>query len=327
MVFLFRDKSVVNILFLLLLSMVVHAHLFISPTIVLNESNNGLITTVIIKQIKSVNPTILFVLYHLIIVLQAIRLNLFLDEARMFPQQGYTVSMAYILLTGLTPQWSMMSSALISNFLLLWLIIKTLKLYNHQAPKTQLFDIGLIMGLSILAYQPIFIMIPVLFFSLGIMRAFRLQEWFVLLMGILLPFYFLVSWLYITDQLAEIQAYLPSFQLNTRLFPINNYLLLAGTAAFIFVFVCGFFSWQRFNGRLVIQMRKNWSVLLICLLIIVVAPFVCQGAGISSFISLAIPVAAFAGAVFSYPKRLIFPNLIFWILVVIIVWNNFTLTA
>jgi hypothetical protein len=307
--------------------MAVHAHLFFAPVQVLYTGNDGLISVFIKTYLVDLNPTLLFVIYQLVVLLQAVRINSMLDEYRMFPQAGYTAAMGYVLLTALFKDWSTISSALMANFILIWLFMKVVRLYNQQSPKTLLFNIGLIMGMAIIAYHPIAIMIPILLFSLAIMRAFQLQEWFVLLMGTLLPFYFLVSWLYINDSTSSFITYLPKFYLNKHLFPIHNKQLITGSIVFAFSVLIGIFYWQQFNSRLVIQMRKNWSVLLLTLLIVVLAPFIFWQAGISCFLLTIVPAAAFLGAAFSHPKSLLFPNLLFWLLVAIIVWNNLLLIS
>lgn len=305
--------------------MAVHTHLFFTPITILETGDDGLISIYLQQFIAGLDPTLLFILYQLIILLQAIRINLFLDQYRMYPQAGYTAALAYVLLTAIIKEWSAISSALIANFLLIWMLMKVARLYNQQFPKTVLFNLGFIMGLSIMGYHPIAIMVLVLLFSLGIMRAFQLQEWFVLLMGILLPFYFLIAWLYVYDVPQTFLHYLPKFYFNNNLFPIHKKLLITGSLTFLVAVITGLFSWQQFNSRLVIQMRKNWSVLVLTLFIVMVSPFIFRYAGITTFLMAAVPASTFVGAAFSYPKRLILPNLLFWILVVVIVLNNLEL--
>ncbi|MFX4975087.1 hypothetical protein ABTB64_19850, partial [Acinetobacter baumannii] len=80
----------------------------------------------------------------------------------------------------------------------------------------------------------------------------QLQEWFVLLMGILLPFYFLIAWLYVYDVPQTFLHYLPKFYFNNNLFPIHKKLLITGSLTFLVAVITGLFSWQQFNSRLVI---------------------------------------------------------------------------
>lgn len=324
MVFLFRDKSVVNIIFLVLLGLLVHLHGFTVPISVVANNQDGWFAYLLNHYLKETISSAGFFVYMAVILLQSIRLNFLLAEQKMFPNAGYTVAMSYVLLTGLLPQWAAISPALIANFLLIWIYIKITRLYNQPAPKTLLFNIGLLVSLTILCYHPTAILIVVVLFALGIMRPFKLQEWFTLLMGIALPFYFLVSWLYLNNQLTTIGQFLPEMELEVPVQQLT-YQEITGLSALVLVLLAGFFSWQQFNSRLVIQMRKNWSALLVMCFILTAAPFVFDNAGLNAAILCLVPFAAFVSASFSHPKRLLFPNFLFFVLIGVIVYNNWYL--
>jgi hypothetical protein len=323
-VFLFRDKSIINIVFLVLLGLLVHLHGFTTPITVVANNQDGWFAYLLNQYLKEGIHTAGFFIYISVVLLQSIRLNFLLAEQKMFPNSGYTVAMSYVLLTGLLPQWAAISPALIANFLLIWIYIKLTRLYNHPAPKTLLFNIGLLVSLTILCYHPTAILIVVVLFALGIMRPFKLQEWFTLLMGIALPFYFLASWLYLTDELNRIGQFLPKMELAVPVQQLSN-LEMAGLSAFVLVLLAGFFSWQQFNSRLVIQMRKNWSALLVMCFILTAAPFIFNNAGLNAAVLCLVPFTAFVSASFSYPKRLLFPNFLFFVLIGVIMYNNWYL--
>lgn len=324
MVFLFRDKSIINIVFLVLLGLLVHLHGFSVPITIVANNQDGWFAYLLNHYAKGTIQSAGFLVYMTIILLQSIRLNFLLAEQKMFPNSGYTVAMSYLLLTGLLPQWAVVTPALLANFLLIWIYIKITRLYNHPAPKTLLFNIGLLVSLTILCYHPTAILIIVVLFALGIMRPFKLQEWFTLLMGIALPFYFLASWLYLNDQLQTIGQFFPKMGLAIPVKQLNNY-EIAGLSTLAFVLLAGFFYWQQFNSRLVIQMRKNWSALLLMCFILTGGPFLFDQAGLDAAILCLVPFAAFISASFSHPKRLLFPNFLFFLLIGVIMYNNWYL--
>lgn len=324
MVFLFRDKSIINIFFLILLSIAVHAHLFMSDPTVLVDSNDGLISILLTKYLKGISPTLLFIGYQGIIILQAIRLNMVLTDFRMFQSTNYTTAMTYILLTGLIGAWCSISSALISNSLVLWIFILLSRLYNNPSPRTLLFNIGMLVSLTIIAYHPTAILIMVVLFALAVVRPFRTAEWLILLMGVLLPYYFLLSYLFLFDQMILIKAYLPYFQMHFPITHPDGWLLISlGYLAVLLL--AGLFYWQKFNNRMVIQIRKNWSVMMVLLLILLVVPFTFLGAGMESAILCLIPLTAFVANGFGYPKQLSLPNLLFWMGIILVVHNNWEL--
>ena len=133
----------------------------------------------------------LIFLFQLLIISQALRLNVLLSQLKMFQQISYLPAFVYVLLTATFPYWDVISSGLVANSLVIWILLKLLKLYDQNKPQTIEFNIGLIVGVSILLYEPIAILIPVVLFALTIIRPFKLTEWLVLLMGIVLPFYLL----------------------------------------------------------------------------------------------------------------------------------------
>ncbi|MEI8074629.1 MAG: DUF6427 family protein [Bacteroidota bacterium] len=324
MVFLFRDKSIINIFFLVLLSIAVHTHLFMSTPILLVDKSDGVLSILLATYLTNVSPTLLFITYQLIILLQSIRLNMVLTDFRMFQSTNYATAMTYILFTGIISQWCSISAALISNSLVLWIFILLSRLYNNQTPRTLLFNIGMLVSLTIIAYHPTAILIMVILFALAVVRPFRIAEWILLLMGVLLPYYFLAAYLFLTDQLATIKQYIPFIQFHFPVIHPDQWLWISLGYLF-FALIIGMLYWQKFINRMVIQIRKNWSVMLVLLLILVIAPFIFTGAGMDTAILCLIPIAAFVANAFGYPRRLLVPNLLFWLAILLVVHNNWEL--
>lgn len=324
MVFLFRDKSIVNIFFLAVLSIAVHLHFFAEAPLIIVNKDDGFFSDLLIRYVKGQPDTLLFLLYHCLILVQAIRLNMVLNDLRMFQQTTYTAAMAYILLSGMLVQWCSISSSLISNFMVIWIFIRLSKLYNHPSPKTLLFNTGLIVGASVLCYHPTAILIGVVLFALAVVRPFRLAEWLILLMGILLPFYFLFSWLFLTDQLGRAGVFLPSIEVDL---PLKHWdiSLITGLSVLLLNLLIGFYYWQLSINRMVIQIRKTWSVMLVMLLILLAIPFIFRQTGVESGVMCLVPLASYASIAFSAPRRLIVPNLLFWLAAAVIVYNNWLL--
>ncbi|HNJ58374.1 MAG TPA: DUF6427 family protein [Chitinophagaceae bacterium] len=321
MVFLYKDKSVSGIFFLLLLLIAVHFHFFIAPPQLLINSNDGFISTALHNIQTQTNSTVLFILYLLSVFIQAIRLNYALNNFKMFQQPHQTVAMSYILFSGFFVQWCVLSAAIIANFLVIWIFIKLAQLSSNTNPKTLLFNIGLITSCTILAYHPTYIIVVVVLFALAIVRSFKLVEWVILLMGLAVPFYFLASWLYLTNQFHLIQNYLPDihFHLPTKHF---NYEIGFSSGAILLILIVGLYFNSIHNARMIIQIRKNWSVLLIMLILFLPVSFIFGNSTLeASFLSI-IPLSAIAANAYSYPKRLLVSNFLFWLSILITLYIN-----
>lgn len=321
MVFLFRDKSIANIFFLVVLSIAVHFHFFTEAPLIFAPGNDGIFSYFLRTYLTGISPTLLFLIYQAILLVQAIRLNLVLTDLRMFQHTTYTTAMAYVLLSGMLPQWCSISPALISNFLLIWLFIKLSRLYNHPSPKTLLFNTGFIVGMSIVCYHPTAILILVVLFALAVVRPFNLAEWVILLMGVLVPYYFLAAGLFLEDRLFTFPAYLPYLRLNLPLAKWDLPLIVS-LSVLVATLLAGLYCWQVSNNRMVIQIRKNWGVMVVMLLILLPIPFIFLNAGIESAFMSLVPLGAFAGNAYSYPRRLMLPNLLFWLSAAVIAYYN-----
>ena len=324
MVFLFRDKAISNIFFLLLLILAVHFHFFITPVVVDANVNDGLFSIVLSKFIAPLNQSVLVGIYLLIVLAQAIRLNIALNNFKMFQNQHYTVAMCYVMLTGFFQEWSNISSALLANSLIIWIFLKLATLSNNPTPKTLLFNTGFISGITIIGYQPTFSLIIITFFALAIVRSFKIAEWIILLIGIIVPYYFLGSYFYLTDNIVGFKKFVPWFQPHLPIDKSTVFIWIA-LAGLIVLIVSGFIYNQQNANRMVIQIRKSWAVMFILLVLMLPIPFLYHKATMVSAVLSIVPIAAIAANAFSYPKKLLYPNLLFWLSAAVIIYNNWLL--
>jgi hypothetical protein len=324
MVFLFRDRSVVNILLVLLLSVGVHLHQTDSSLVVPALQQNGLFSYVLVHYIYSLPAPVQIILFHALIVTQALRINMVMQDLRMFASVNYVPAMTYVLLTGLLMQSDVITETLVSNSLTLWMFIKLSRLYNNPEPKTLLFNIGIIAGISILLFHPTAILIVVVLFALAVVRPFRIAEWLVLLMGILLPYYFVFIILFLKNQFAEVPSYLPTISIGSPLHGLGKlYLINLGFVAF--ALIVGLYQLQQHVGRLVIQIRKNWGVMMVLLFTLLISPFIFSSLGPQMLIMGLLPLTAAISNGYSNPKKLILPNFLFWTALGLIIINNWHL--
>jgi hypothetical protein len=321
MVFLFRDRSDINLLFLVVLSILVHFHFYWEAPIVIANPSDGLLAFLLFHYIQPLPPLALIVLFHVIVIVQALRLNILLSRFKMFQQVSYLPAFTFVLLTALFPFWDAISSGLIANALIIWILVKLNRLYDQTQPKTVEFNIGLIVGFSILLYEPIAILIPVVVFALAIIRPFRLAEWLVLIMGILLPFYFIFTYVFLTDSAAAFTAFLPKLDWKNPLAGID----IQSAIALVFIAIqllIGIYFWQAQQNRHIIQVRKYWGVMLLTLFVTFFQPILFSSQALYASAIVLAPLASFISYCYASPKQLLLPNVLFWISAGLIVYNH-----
>jgi hypothetical protein len=318
---LFKDRSPATIIWLFILSIIVHSHFFVYfPTIHTTESN-GPLSIFINKYLVLLSPAFIVFTYHALVILQSLRLNHLFTDHRMFSRVTYLPAMVYILLTGLFTEWSSLTPALIGNTFVIWLFAKIAHLNNSPDPKTLLFNIGLLISVSALLYQPMALLLPAAFFALMILRPFIITQWLVLLLGVIAPFYFLVCFLYLKDALASIKNYVPVWKLNLPQVHVSIVFFIT-IAIIIFILLAGLYYWQQENRRLLIQIRNNWVVLLVMLLVMLPLPFINKNAGIESLILCIVPATPIISRGFFAPKKNTLPALMFWALLIVGILKN-----
>lgn len=321
MVFLFRDRSDINLLFLVVLSVLVHFHFYWEAPIVIANPSDGLLAYLLFHYIQPLPPLALIVLFHLIVITQALRLNILVSRFKMFQQVSYLPAFTFVLLTALFPFWDAISSGLIANALIIWILVKLNRLYDQTQPKTVEFNIGLIVGFSILLYEPIAILIPVVVFALAIIRPFRLAEWLVLIMGILLPFYFVFTYVFLTDSAAAFTVFLPKLDWKNPLAGMDIKSAIALTLIGVQLLI-GLYFWQDQQNRFIIQVRKYWGVMLLTLLVTFFQPIIFSTQALYASAIVLAPLASFISFCYIGPKQLLLPNVLFWTSAALIVYNH-----
>ena len=324
MVVLFKDRSPVAIVWLVLLSLAVHSHFVIDFAGVQAPRQDGLFSLLLNRYVAPLNAAIVLLIYHVVVIAQALRLNHLFGENRMYSKPNYLAAMVYIMLTGIFKEWSALTPALLDNLLVIWLYAKTVKLYNSSDPKTLLFNTGFIIGISILCYHPSALLILVALFALMVVRPFVITELLVLLMGVLSPVYFIASWLYLTDSFHTINQYIPMWQLNLPDTQVTGWFFVT-VSLILLILVTGLIYWQSESRRLLIHVRKNWGVLMVMLLVMLPIPFINKDAGLDSLVLWIIPASPFIAKGFLAPQKNILPNLMFWALLGLGILKNWGL--
>jgi hypothetical protein len=321
MVFLFRDRSDINVLFLVLLSVAVHFHFYLEAPIVIANPTDGLLAYLLFNYIKPLPPLALIVIFHLIVIVQALRLNILVSRFKMFQQVSYLPAFTFVILTALFPFWDAISSGLIANAFIIWILVKLNRLFDQTQPKTLEFNIGMIVGVSILLYEPIAILIPVVIFALAIIRPFRLTEWLVLIMGIVLPFYFIFTYVFLTDSAAAFTAFLPKLDWVNPLVAMDVKSIIALSFMGLQLLI-GLYFWQEQQNRFIIQVRKYWGVMLLILVVTFFQPIIFSSQALYASAIVIAPLASFISFCYAGPKQLMIPNVLFWTSAGLIVYNH-----
>jgi hypothetical protein len=310
----FKQKTAGNTLLLILYALVLKFYIFLHPYLPVIHREDNYLYRFIITGINSLFQSSTFpysLLTFLLLYTQATLFNTICNYHKILPRSNYLPGMAYLLITSLMKDWNHFSAPLLVNSIMIWCWYKMVDLYNTQKPVGAIFNIGLLTGVATLLYAPAVAFLLMLLFALIVMRPFRVQEWFVGLLGFTFPYYFLLLFLYFSRQL-QWKNILPEITITMPALPGSVWTFI-GIFLLVLPFIIGGFFVQNNLNKMLIQGRKCWSTLLIYMIVAVLVILINKAGSYENWIVAAAPFAAFHAAAYYYPARKIFPLTLHWI--------------
>lgn len=313
MIGIFKQKNQGNALLLIVYGLVLKFPAFLHPSPPLRQSGDDHYLYIwllnFLEPLKLPNVFYSF-LSFVILFFQATLFNRICNAQKMLHKTNFLPGMAYMLVTSLFPEWSLFSAPLIVNFFLIWIFYKMTILYNASKPGNAIFNIGLIMGFVTLLYQPAVVFILLILISLFIMRPFRIREWLIGLVGVTTPYYFLAIILYLGNNW-NWRLLFPSISFRLPILP-SSLIVTLGIAVLVVPFIIGGFFVQNNLNKMLIQVRKNWSLLLLFLIISLVIILINGNNNYVNWVLCVIPISAFHAAAYFFPNGKWFPSLLHW---------------
>jgi hypothetical protein len=230
--------------------------------------------------------------------------------------------MAHLIVCSLFPEWWGPSSAMVANTLLIpvWGALNTL--FNNPRPGRHLFHAGLLIGLAALVHKPALGFVAWVFGALFTMGASRASNWLVAPFGLFIPFYFLLSGLYLSDRWGETASLLPQagfFPLPKTDSPVLHY---SGIGYMAVMLAYGVWRIRSQVFKMLIRNRKIWNIAAFYLFLAVAIPFLFAPGDISSRLLMAPALAVFHASGYRETKPRWIPETIHIAALVIVAWAN-----
>ena len=313
----FKANNPYNNFLLLVYGLLLKLPMFIHPHVPKAQQLDGFLYKSFLNWMKPAADNF-HIIYSLIafflLYLQALTLNSLVNTQRLMQKPNYLTGMSYLLFTSLFTDWYYLSSPLIINTLLIFVLSKLCNLNNNNSPKTSLFNIGIITGFATFFYFPSIAFALLIIVGLGITRPFRLPEWLMALFGILTPYYFLAAWIFLNDSWKG--YHFPGVSVTVPAFVQTSW-AIAAVIIITFIILIGIYFIQGNKRRQLLQSRKSWNLIYLYLVVAIFIPFLSASKSFDYWILTAVPIACIAGAAFLYPEKKWFAISMHWSLVLI----------
>jgi hypothetical protein len=310
----FYKNNPANVILLLLFAVLVKFPIFLHPHPAITSAADGIFYTWFIGRVNSVGGSanmLYSFLSFILLYTQAIQLNQFFNRHKMTSRGTDFAGMSYLLLTSMFPSWNYFSAPLIlaSVFLLLFSLL--MGAYHRPTIKGFLFNLGLILGLVSFVHQPAIFFAIWLLIAMMIVRPFYLNESMLMILGMLTPFYFYGVYLFLVDKW-DWHLY---FQfINTHPPRLSKTLWDAGALSLLFLpFLMGGYYVQENSRKMLIQVRKGWTLIFLFLLAALIVPFFSIGDAYTGWLVAIIAFSSFHACTYLYSSLRIIPLLLFWV--------------
>lgn len=319
MVGVFRQKYSVNIVTLFFLGILLKLPVFLFPKPALENTQDGFAYKKLIEALQPFSaafPAVYSTIAFLLLFITAMVLTSFINSQRLMKSSNYLPGMAYLLLSSLVPGFNVLSSQLVASLFYLIIFIQIFKTYNQQVSKAAIYNAGLILGLATTIFFPSIFFLLWVFIALALLRPFKLNEWLLLLLGVLTPYYFAVALIYLNNWDFSVLYTDISFGFNTQ----SPTFWIAGAVFFILApLLTGAYYSQSLSARMLIQVRKAWTLFFAYILISIVEIFFNPSSGYENWGMALIPISAFHAFGYYHAELKVYPKLVFWATVLFIV--------
>jgi hypothetical protein len=323
----FSGNNPLNVLMLFFVGILLRLPFFLNPVVPVSTEADGFLYHILLKWLAPAGtffPPLYPILSYLLLFLQAVTFNGLINRQRLYPQPNLLLGFAFLLLTGLIPEWNQFSPGLLINTVMVWAWPQMIGLYQNQKPAGNLFNLGVAFGICTFIYFPAIYYLLLLYMALAIFRTFRLTEWLITLVGVVMPFYFLLVYFFVWDQWNIANAMLPNPDFFIPRLPLPAAVWMAVFLVFI-PLLLGLLLSRRLVIRMLVHARKSWNFMTVYLILALLLPFVSGSNWLSHFVLALVPISFFHTGFYLAPRSKFVPELTIWISIAWIVLNNFFL--
>ncbi|MBI5218449.1 MAG: hypothetical protein HY958_05915 [Bacteroidia bacterium] len=221
-------------------------------------------------------------------VILFIRLNvkyIFIENRSFLP------AFIFIFISGSFIQLQRIHPALCANIFFLWAFDKLLSTYKRNNTFAAVFDASFLISIGSLFYFNMFYFLVFLWIGFLVIKPFSFSEWLISIIGFITPYFFLISYYFLTDKLYYFYEMIHNnaSARNSILFWDFSYYLFYGFLLFL-ALVSTLYFLQGINVKKIV-IRRYFTILLLLILFLVTAYILLKSASVELLTMIAMPIS------------------------------------
>ena len=255
---------------------------------------------------------------------QALHLNYTLNKHEIFFKQSWLPALFYLIFSTQFVDFLQFSPMLLINSIFIFVLDKIFSFYKNQKAMGATFDAALLIALIAMLYAPAIFFVLLFFIGVAILKPINWRDLSIGLIGMLVPFLLLaVNYFLKGNLLSFINQYQKSF---TTTFSLSNFNLVNQLPSAILIAVVFVLALMKIRNNYLKNVTKSrlcqQILLLFALISILTIPFTLH-IGIQCYMLLVIPFSAIIAYYFLDGKKIIYQELLLWIIIANWAYSNF----
>ncbi|MDX2001578.1 MAG: DUF6427 family protein [Chitinophagales bacterium] len=227
-----------------------------------------------------------------LVFIQALMITQILNDIKFFNKSTYVPGVIYIVMASMFREFLFLSPVLIANTFIILTFGRLFSMYRQHSAFKEVYDTGLLIGISTLIYFPSVVLFIAMLIALGLLRSFIWREWLVGFFGLITPYYLAFVGLFLSGGLKKFIDY----QFGSVLYGFNSGIefslpvqILGGIM--VMLFIGSFFVFQNNYLKSPIQVRK-YLVLTAWMLILLSVSFLFKYTmSLNHFLIITVPLS------------------------------------
>lgn len=242
----------------------------------------------------------------LMIIVEAFFLNFIINENDILNRKYFLPGIFYILFMSSNKMVLCLHPLIFANLFILLAIQRLLNSYRKEKGFSHVFDAAFLFSIASLFYLPSIVFFPLIAVALILLRPFNIREWLISLIGIVVPYIFIVTF-YFAKNLNFYTLIIEKFQLTFS--PINTNIVFFNSPYGITICIGSVIILLSFgklfsNLQSGSQKAKKGALLLLWLFSLsLVSILITTNAITDYFAAIAIPAAVFSANYASNVKK------------------------
>lgn len=304
-----------QILAIFIIMLLLWARLFFDPLVAV-QSDNNIILFDIINNLFAGYGYLSIVLSFLLIFAEGILLNIVLTENNIVQRNSFFPAVIYVLLMGSSNILISLHPVLFANLFLILILRRIFQMQFSENNIKLSFEIGFYLAIASMFYFPVVFLMLFIWAALIVLQLYVFRFFLITLIGFLLPYIYLGSYYFLTDNYDVYINYLNFFSLISLHDISLDYSIVSivGRISILIVFAYSLISLLSRFGEISINSRKMYVIIFWYLIFTVLVALMGVGGFYRSSL-LVLPITIFMANHFSSTRRSFWAELIFSLLI------------